>query len=338
MKKFIALFIAFTMLVSFSPSVAAGDMSPTPTIEEILSEYHQKAFENETATAAAYSPRTVSDKETLEQETVNTLNAAGYLAYNITSDNYEALEAELQTDFSGMGLDPNYSNIVVISGESSALSPRAAYPAPDAGGGEWFTYTYNGTTYRMRYATVTSSGNPNYRKSSTYDLLSNYSDAFLDRLLEFGATAFLDSLNKYVPIGTILSLLGVPDYANRYATAESQLSYMAATTWTRTFVQVWNDYYGAWINAASVDYVNMLSKVTGLVYDTQIAGYVNREQIEVNKTEYSANYYNYELRKSNAAAGFTGNTIIYDTVGSVEYSYNNTTVAYHSVFLWDQLY
>lgn len=42
-KRFIALFIIFTMLVSISPAVAADDTSARPTVEEILSDYHQAA-------------------------------------------------------------------------------------------------------------------------------------------------------------------------------------------------------------------------------------------------------------------------------------------------------
>lgn len=80
MKKLTAMLLIFAMLVPFSPAVAADEMSAKPTVEEILSEYHQKAFEQEmqgdTDTASAWSRRGGSTK-TLEQETVDTLNNAG---------------------------------------------------------------------------------------------------------------------------------------------------------------------------------------------------------------------------------------------------------------------
>ena len=93
-KKMIAIFLSCVMLVSISPAVAAEDAPAKPTIEEILSEYHQKAFDaqiiGEVQTAAANSRHSGSYSKTLEEETVDTLNAAGYEAYNITADNQSA--------------------------------------------------------------------------------------------------------------------------------------------------------------------------------------------------------------------------------------------------------
>ena len=71
MKKLIALLTVFAMLVPFVPAVAANDTPARPTVE--------------------------------------TLNEAGYEAYNVTADNYDTLEDQLQTDFAEMGLDPNGS-------------------------------------------------------------------------------------------------------------------------------------------------------------------------------------------------------------------------------------
>lgn len=44
-KKIIALTLIFAMLVPFSSAAAADATSAPPTVEEILSEYHRKAFE-----------------------------------------------------------------------------------------------------------------------------------------------------------------------------------------------------------------------------------------------------------------------------------------------------
>ena len=117
------------MLTSLSPAVTADEMSAKPTVEEILSEYHRNAFESrangDTETSSTWSHRNVNAK-TLEQETVDTLNNAGYEAYIVTTDNYETLEAELKTDFNAMGLDPNGEYIVVISGANQAETNSAA--------------------------------------------------------------------------------------------------------------------------------------------------------------------------------------------------------------------
>ena len=81
----------------FSPS--ANDYR-TPTIEEILNDYHSKAFEAQTAQeeAGTYSRSASGTGKTLEQETVEELTAAGYEAYNVTGDNFDSLEDSLQTD------------------------------------------------------------------------------------------------------------------------------------------------------------------------------------------------------------------------------------------------
>ena len=166
-KRMIALLLTFAMLVPFTPAVAADDNVPRPTLEEILSEYHQKAFEAEAAEQtgrASTNSRSVGNPgKTLEQETVDTLNATGYEAYNVTSENYETLEKQLQTDFSEMGLDPDCSYIIAISGEESSAGNNARGPnpgivpalPPDGGGSPTlFEHTYNGKTYHMRYVTV----------------------------------------------------------------------------------------------------------------------------------------------------------------------------------------
>ena len=171
MKKLIAILLSCIMLVSFSPAVAAEDApaEPKPTVEEILNDFHQKAFAaesaNERGAAATYSRSSNSDNDNLVQETVDTLNAAGYEAYNVTASNYETLETELKTDFASMGLDPSGSYIVVISGEddSNSANPNSragrlpeqiiiddGYSDPNR-----FYYTYEGVTYSMRYVTVT---------------------------------------------------------------------------------------------------------------------------------------------------------------------------------------
>lgn len=128
-KRYIALFVIFAMLVPFTPAVAADDTVPRPTVEEILSEYHEKAFEAEvieqTSGASTYSRSAGNSGKTLEEETVDTLNAAGYEAYNVTSENYETLEEQLQTDFAQMGLDPDGSYIIALSGEDNSPSSNA---------------------------------------------------------------------------------------------------------------------------------------------------------------------------------------------------------------------
>ena len=339
-KRMIALLLAFAMLISVAPAAIADDTVPRPTVEEILSEYHQKAFEAEVAQqpghASANSRSAGGSGKTLEQETVDTLNAAGYEAYNLTSENYETLEAQLQTDFADMGLDPDGSYIITISGEENSAGNNARGPsldvvvdqAPD-GGPTIFEYTYGGITYRMRYVTVTSLHDSNYRKSSSHDLLATYSDSVLDRLLEAGTTAYLDALNKYIPFGTLASILGLSDYLNRYETSESSLNYFACTVWTRSYIQVWNSFYEDWTNASCVEYVDMQSKISGYLFDKKTGQYIDVDDKDINEREHSNDYYNYEQRKFDAVVGYTLHSVECDVVGSISYYYKDIRIAYH---------
>ena len=165
-RKLTAFALVFAMLASLSPAVAADEMSAQPTVEEILSEYHQRAFEaqtrGETDAASTWSRRGGSEK-TLEQETVDTLTNAGYEAYHVTADNYETLEDELKTDFGAMSLDPEGSYIVVIHGEdpgktaSTNSRPPSSHPEldqDDTPSGLPSTYTYDDVTYSVRFVTV----------------------------------------------------------------------------------------------------------------------------------------------------------------------------------------
>lgn len=338
-KKLIAMILACTMLVSISPAVAADNASASPTVEEILAEYHKTAFEekraDEVGTAMAYSLRNGTDGKTLEQETVDTLNSAGYEAYNVTSANYSTLENQLQTDFSDIGLDPNGSYIIVVTGEDSATNDatgnntRAVVPAPDPGG-DYFIYTYNGTTYKMRYVTVTGSDNSYYTQASYCDLLENYGDSFLDRLLDAGITAYIDALNQYVSFGTILSILGLPDYVNRYETSTSILRYDATSQWTRSYIQVWEASRESWVYASCVEFVDMESELNGKVFDKNQNDYIDIDESQINQRVYSSNYSNYNQRKQDAVLGYTMATVIYNKVGNITYRYDNTVVAYHS--------
>lgn len=69
------------------PMVKA-ESTNSPTVEEILNDYHIKSFEakiaEQSSETAAYSTRSTGTERTLEQDTVDTLTSAGYEAYSET--------------------------------------------------------------------------------------------------------------------------------------------------------------------------------------------------------------------------------------------------------------
>ena len=338
-KKVIALILSCVMLVSASPVVAAEDTPVKPTVEEILSEYHQKAFEAQTAEdtdkTTTYSNR--SGSKTLEQETVDTLNAAGYEAYNVTAFNYDALEAQLKTDFSSMGLDPNGSYIVVISGEDSDNSHNSrAYgdnlitptPGPTEGGA-YFEYSFYGSVYKLRYFTITAADDPTYGTTSENDLLDHFSvNEIIQNGLNAAVYAIADHIATGIPLGTIASLCGF-QFFDFNETNFERLELIATTNWTRRFIQVWDDYYEAWTFSTCVESVTARSYLSGDYYDPTLNRYVSVEKNEHIATSYTEHYDDREWLHEKAVRSFLNNYISYETTGAVRYYYDDTLIATH---------
>lgn len=344
-KRFIALFVIFAMLIPFTPAVAAEDTVPRPTVEEILSEYHEKAFEAENTEksggASAYSRGAGNSEKTLEEETVDTLNAAGYEAYNVTSENYETLEEQLHTDFADMGLDPDGSYIIAISGEDNSPGNNArlipgTLPTlpPDGGGATFFSYTYNGTSYYMRYVTVTCTENPSLGSASNpIDLLSEYGvvDAWED--LEI-PVAIVSSIKPLAVVGTIYSLL-TPAVRNISPRQTQTLTFECASNWTVKYTQIYDMQRGEWELSASVEYVIMTYFIDYLHYDSAENDYV-KDTIEGRyATVYSEFYNDSETMKERAVLAFEEVDRWYkDAVDYVEYKIGNGTTITH--FRWDE--
>ena len=343
-KKLIALLIVCTMLVSIPPAVAADDTVPRPTVEEILNDYHRKAFEAEAAgeaSAAAYSPRSGQSGKTLEQETVETLTAAGYEAYNVTGDNYEALEAELNTDFSEMGLDPNYSYVIVISGENPeqpastggrstyGLNPRPEQDeAPDGGGGNSsFEYTHNGITYKMRYFTIAGASNSNLQVRSTHNIPgTDWRDSIATDLLSTYLFTMADVIAHGIPIGTFASLLLDQAQDDNYTQLEpGDITVHAATTWNLQVIQILNETNSQWSSVQCSAYAISQARCAGYIYDhiasPNSAIWCNG--VEQSVTNTSPLYYNYTQRNLNAVNAYINRGKSYDETGNINFYLGN---------------
>lgn len=341
-KKLIALLIVCTLLVSIPPAVAADDTVPRPTVDEILNEYYQKALEAEAAgeaSAAAYSPRSGQSGKTLEQETVETLTAAGYEAYNVIGDNYEALEEELNTDFSEMGLDPEGSYVVVISGEdpdqpASAggestynLNPRPEQDeAPDGGDLSYFFYSYNGKLYKMRYVTVASNGADELYKDDIYfeadeSWLTDHMRTVFDTTI-IGVT---DSIVPNVPLGTLASLIFDSPETHVFRTLRpGSLVVHMATNWTCSYLQVWNEQDQTWDSSHFSEYATSMVYCSGSVFDPDANRAVPVVYNPQYFTTYSYYYHNTEKRLEFAMKAYDHYTIYHDTVSSVSFYWGNT--------------
>lgn len=340
MKKCIALVLMFAILSVWFPNTHATAVSSPPSIEEILNDYASKVFEAEVSSQnlSSQNSRSVSPANTsLASETINVLNAAGYDAYHLTPSTKETLNATLRTDFDEFGLDMDGSYIVVISGEERNDKSRSiggGFIEEDdggiGGGGPGFYYTYNGTTYLMRYVTITSSEESCLRKHTRCTLAdirtwADYVGDVLNSLFYIG----IDLKTAPIPTSSIVSLLGNWLNNPKYELLETEDTLLdAATSWTRRYIQVWNEAGSYWHTAQCSTYASARAKVTvGYVYNHAIKDYEWVTTPEVTRQVYSDFYNNYDIRCTRAVNGFLQDVTYFDYAGDIGYSFYDENLA-----------
>lgn len=340
LKKIISLLVIFAMLVPFSSAVAADEPTLQPTIEEILNDYHKKAFEaqmQEETGAAAYARNGSSSSKTLEQETVDTLTAAGYEAYNVTADNYSSLEATLKMDFSDLGLIPGDSYIMVINGNTSQSFAGRAVGGSDIvqnpgdwEGGSGFNYIYNGNTYTMRQVIITS-GDESCLKKETICRPSELRDwtDFAGTFFEALAYFAIDKVTEPIPMGSILSMTAELLSNEEYILEEGDTTHLyASCVWTRKYLQVWNEEFSYWHTAQCSTYASAKAKVVvGLVYSNEIEDYEWVDTPLMSRIIYSDFYNNYDIRCIRAVHGLLQDTTYIDYAGDIGFSFYDNTGA-----------
>lgn len=347
-KKIVSMILICAMLIPLSSAVAADNTSVQPTIEEILNGYHEKAFEAQiapdAATASAYSRQADRSSKTLEQETVDELTAAGYEAYNVTNENYNELEDSLKTDFSELGLNPDGSYIVVISGEDPATPANSTRgsdlllpPHVDNGdnsGGDTFTYTEDGTTYRMRYVTLVSADFPSelfvtadFMTSNidpTEEFVELFTETTLSIVTEVSAVPYLGL------VCTIASFLGgtyeIATSGALTALDPYTLVFRTGSQWTRSYIQVYNTDNGWWYTSQCSSYAYSMAHFDGpyiLNAETGVMEEFRSDTVEL--TTYSPYYNNLPMRKSQAVKGFKTRTPLYDCTGDIGFTFTSPT-------------
>lgn len=324
LKKIIALSLIFALLAPVSPALAAGSEINTQSetapskLEEILNEYHRKSFQ-----AQVTGISTCSTGKSLEEETVEALNNSGYEAYYVTGDNYEGLESTLQTDFSAMGLSKESSYIVTLSFDNPAQD-KIEIDDGGLGGTSSYTYTYNGTAYKMRNITVTASTATELAQTSTKSINKSEYPKLLDVLLGVIADGML--------VGSAMTFLdiveaSVPDGAD---TTYTNVVYTAGSSWTVIYYQVYESFSGDWISCASKEYVTLRHWVDFVYYDYTINTY-DRHTIEDEiGVAFSPNYLDYDkLHKDGLASYLRGVPFQPDTVEEIKYTFNGNVVITH---------
>ena len=337
-RKTISIVLCIILILCMSvPAFATpNEIEPAEakTVEEILNDYHEKSFliqrMAETDAPAAYSRQGEALRKTLEEETVDELAAAGYEAYNVTSENYGDLEVALMTNFSELGLDPNGSYIVVLSGEnhSSQVNPnsRSGIPPEESleggdGGSSYFGYQYNGSIYYLRHIVVTETTGSFMTESSMTRLGSDC--WFFDLIHDIGCALLVAGADKAtapVPLGTILSLLGGQlDTGNYTLLEDEELVCMANTTWICNAIQIWDGYEEIWDTSQASASAESQAYFTGFLYNEDTGRSERFDGETYGHTFYSPYYYSYTIRYDKAVEYYLMGRFFYDYTGDIEF-------------------
>lgn len=346
------MILIFCLTVCLLPSTAVESTAATPSIEEILNNYHSNAHESRIAeaqgTISMYSRRTPNVSKTLEQETVDTLNKAGCEAYNVTSENYEELGESLQTDFSAMGLDPNGSYIVAISGEEQSDSGPSASPfaidppvydhiGDGSGGSSFFHYSYNGVTYKMRYVTVTATENSHLRKIDDVDLNKKLGPNNVIEIVGMSSsivgllsgTIIVGGLETclvlfHTPVSISLLLLGLlPNYTPQ---SKDLIELTGSAVWTVKYIQIYDNDAEVWRLNAGVEYVTVQRHVDYDIYNANTELYDSYVVHYDNEIIYSSQYNNLDVMKERAVLAYEygqGDNSYLDKVDKVTFEYGD---------------
>ncbi|WP_316520655.1 hypothetical protein [Neglectibacter sp. CSJ-5] len=331
-KKTVSALLAFVMFTVANVSTVQGAEVSRESAEEILSRYHQEIAEVEQGQISVVAAHGSNNLESngnrireIQENTVAELKASGYDAYNVNPETFEAMQEVLQTNFEDIGLDASCSYIVIVDGNDANNANGEVTPY---GAGSSFNYTSGGTTYKMRYFTITAADDSGYGKASTVNLLRSASKELIQRCLDMAIIAYISAFSK--TLGTVASLSGL-SVSNFGTSQSSTMDLYGGTNWTRVYTQVWSDYDEAWESCSSVEYAKATSHISGQYYSASANSYVGIPYKPVSTTLYSSKYSDYEWRKSQAVNGYMHSVINYDTTGPVRYRYGSEVKITHTL-------
>lgn len=330
LKKIIALSLTLALLAPIGAVQAADSQAETPTVEQILNEYHQKAFQEQAGGISL-----CSGGMSLEEETVEALNNAGYESYYVTGDNYEELEQQLNTDFSSLSLNPESSYIVTFSADpmqlidGSLISPDIVVwdGGGSSSGSSEFYYTYDGVLYKMRYVTITAASDAALAQTSSIELNANE--------LPNGFETVCGIIAGETSLGIVWTLMDIIE-SNLPAgvdTVSNSLTYQACSVWNVKYIQIFDDDTAQWVNAASSEYVSRACYVHYTYYDPDFNQYL-QESAYHSFENANSKYYDTDSIKQLAAVAFAQDAVYHDYMKTVEYTHDDVVVITHQRHLY----
>jgi len=300
----LTLALIFTVLPNHAfAECASADQS---TLHEnklysIIDNYHTQKFllSNNilSRNATAEKPSLTTETAVLLRNTISDLRNAGYEAFVVTEQNHSDIGNKLSTDFSELDFDGGLSYIAVVHGDEAPsqkgdLSSREYTSAQ-------FTYTYNGTTYTMRYLTLFADYTGAAR-TTTVDMLEPSWASPLNNFLNSSISAIISMYSA--PLGFIYSMAGI-DLTEVISQTESSLTLHAGVNWTRTYTQIYDSSEGSWLYGSMVEYAKATSYFSGLIYYESTNSMAPVDDSLVERTLYSEHYSDFEWRKEGAVLG-----------------------------------
>lgn len=234
-----------------------------------------------------------------------------------------------------MGLNSNCSYIIAFGGNQSqraiggpsgggpGITPE---PGPiDGGNNGIITYTDNGYTYYLRYATVMATSGDEMSVTSAYmPYEENWGENLVENILSTCLVAVVDAAVENIPLGTIASLLFGPTADSVYVElVYSSLVILAQSRWTINYLQVWNPMLQTWEAAQSSEYVISMAYCAGISYDPVTNAPVQSVYAPNYFTTYSRMYYETEARIQDAIYAYNHDTLYVDTITYVDYYWGN---------------
>ncbi len=309
-------------------SVATGKeeagSSRNDLLFEILSDYQTSAF---LISNSSDEQKNKNDKIVcLSEMTVRRLSEEGFYAMAVSSDNYDLTQFMLQTDLEKMGIRRDSHYIIVLDkepGDAEFISTDSNIKASHT---PQFSYSYNGSSYTLRYMIITAADDPLMGKASTVNLLNSYGYQVIMNCLDAAVEAYLNAVCS--GLGTVSSILGLS--INNINTSHTMtLNLNCGTNWTRVYTQVWSNYDNAWFNGAFVEQVNANAYMSGMYYSAQTNSYQAVSQNPVSASRNSTYFGNTTWRCEKGVLGYLYGYSYTDTVGDVKYRYNGQVKVTH---------
>lgn len=330
MKKLLSTILMVFMVVImsgttvFAEDTKVGSANSISMKDKIIKEYRDRLFKYKKNENEAVSVERIREEQTLSQiqsNAVSELNQAGYEAYDISPQTFEATEEVLNTNLEDAGLSPDGSYIVVIEGEENASDIT---PYSDVSSS--FTHRYNGTTYTLRWMTIYVTDDPYMDKYSYKNVLDSNSRRVIQNFLDTAVDIYVGAI--WQPLGTMSSILGlnISDFMESY---DAYLNYNATSTWTRRYTQVLCSYYNIWTNGCCVEEVQAASYLNGWYYNSSTK---SKEQYITDTNYryiYSDRFNDFEWRKDYAVIGYLNSWIQWDVTDDVEHRYNGDVIIKH---------